>query len=75
MPSLTSIANNLLAQAKEIDAWVEAQGLSPVSFDDDILKDLPAHLQSARDDLINGGTDLANLARGQRLIQLTSPGM
>jgi hypothetical protein len=70
MASLTSIAQNLLAQAKIIDAWVKAEGLSPVSFDDDILKNLPTHLQGAREELINGGTDLTNLARGPESVSI-----
>ena len=64
MPSLTSIAEQLLAQAKQIDSYLESKKLSSPSFDIDSLKDLPAELQDVRNSLASGSNDLRDLARG-----------
>ncbi|KAK2593655.1 hypothetical protein QQS21_008659 [Conoideocrella luteorostrata] len=64
MPSLTSMAEAILAQAKKIDAYLEAQGSSYPSFEEDTLDELPDKLQNERWALANSANELKQLVRG-----------
>jgi hypothetical protein len=61
MGSLTAIAEQLLAQAKEIDAYVASKELPPLSIRHETLKNLPFDLQSTCDSLIDGTANLRAL--------------
>jgi len=64
MATFTSIAENLLAHAKELDAYVASKGLSLDTLDHATLTTLPAELKKSRDGLINGGAKIRRLAEG-----------
>ncbi|KAI2462841.1 O-methyltransferase-domain-containing protein [Annulohypoxylon bovei var. microspora] len=64
MPSLTSMAEGILARAKKLDAYLEAQNIAYPSFDDDTLDQLPNELQDERWALANDVNDLKQLSRG-----------
>ncbi|XXH01794.1 General amino acid permease [Hypoxylon texense] len=64
MPSLTSVAENILARAKKLDAYLEAQNIAYPSFDDDTLDQLPDELQDERWALANDVNELKQLSRG-----------
>lgn len=64
MPSLTSMAESILAQAKKLDAYLEAQNLACPSFDDDTLDQLPDELQDERWAFANDVNELKQLSRG-----------
>ncbi|KAI1275183.1 O-methyltransferase-domain-containing protein [Xylaria sp. FL0933] len=64
MPSLTSKAERILARAKKLDAYLEAQNIASPSFDDDTLDQLPDELQDERWALANEVHELKQLSRG-----------
>ena len=64
MPSLTSLAEQALAQAKRIDDYLESKNLPSPSFDHDVFGDLPAELQNVRSSLASVSNDLKGLTRG-----------
>ena len=64
MATLTSIAEQLLAHAKQIDAYTASEGLAPPSYRHDTLSNLPESLRSARDGIINGCATLRGLTEG-----------
>lgn len=63
MPFLTSIAESLLAKAKEIDSYLDSKSLTP-SYDYDVFRDMPTELRSVRNTLANDCNDLGNIMRG-----------
>lgn len=67
MPSLVSIAEELLAQAKKIDALLEKSGTPYPSFDHDTLETLPDDAQKLRRELADTSHTIRQLARGARL--------
>ncbi|KAK2760703.1 hypothetical protein FQN54_001938 [Arachnomyces sp. PD_36] len=67
MPSLVSLAEELLAQAKEIERTLEKNNLPPTSFDKDTLEQLPSEAQKLRWDLLDTSHEIRQLARGARL--------
>lgn len=64
MPTLTSMAEDLLAKAKQIDSYLESQNLPSPSYRHDVFEALPAELQKTRASLVNDSNELKNLARG-----------
>ncbi|KAL8783231.1 MAG: hypothetical protein Q9213_004795 [Squamulea squamosa] len=66
MPTFTSMVEGLMTQAKQLDAFIDTNGLESPSFDQDYLATtkLPEELQSVRNTLINGANDLKKLAMG-----------
>ncbi|KAJ8124087.1 hypothetical protein ONZ43_g113 [Nemania bipapillata] len=64
MPSLTSMAESILARAKKLDAYLEAHNIAYPSFDDDTLGQLPDDLQDERWALANDASELKQLSRG-----------
>ena len=64
MASLTSLAEEILANAKRLDQHLLSQNLSPTSFDHDTLAHLPSELESTRKALINSTQTLKNLSQG-----------
>jgi hypothetical protein len=64
MPSLTSQAEAILAKAKKLDAYLEANNIPYASFDDDTLDQLPDQLQDERWSLANSTNELKKLVRG-----------
>ena len=62
------MVEDLLTQAKQLDAFIEDNGLKSPSFDYDYLADsptqLPEHLRAARNAMANGANDLKKLALG-----------
>ena len=64
MPSLTSLAEELVAQAKQIDKYLESKNLPSPSFDHDTLVDLPPDLQEVRTSLASVSHNLKALTRG-----------
>lgn len=64
MPSLTSVAEGILAQAKKLDAYLESNNIPYPSFDEDTLDKRPDKLQDDRWALANSSNELKKLARG-----------
>lgn len=66
MPTFTSLAEDLLARAKQLDAFLADNGIESPSFDKDTLADvdLPEELRSVRSALANGADELKKLAMG-----------
>ena len=64
MPTFTSIAEALLEKARQLDAYIEANGLPSPSFAHDSLASLPAELEETRTSLADGSNDLKKLAQG-----------
>lgn len=58
------MAESILAQAKKLDAYLEAQNLACPSFDDDTLDQLPDELQDERWAFANDVNELKQLSRG-----------
>lgn len=58
------MAEVLLAQAKQIDAYLESNHLPYPSFDSDVLADLPSELQNMRMSLANNSDELKKLTQG-----------
>lgn len=64
MPSLTELAEEILANAKRLDAHLDSRGLPSTSFEKDTLTDLPLDLGRTRDALIDSTQTLKRLALG-----------
>ena len=64
MPSLTSLAEEILINAKRLDEHLAAQKQPSPSFDHDAWIDLPPQLESARDALIDSTHTLKQLTQG-----------
>lgn len=64
MGSLTSLAEEILANAKRLDQYLSSQNLISTSFDHDSLGDLPPELESTRKALINSTQTLKQLSQG-----------
>lgn len=64
MPSLTSLAEEILANAKRLDEHLAAQKQPSPSFDHDALIDLSPQLESAKETLINSTHTLKLLTQG-----------
>lgn len=58
------MAERILARAKKLDAYLEAQNIAYPSFDDDTLDQLPNELQDERWALANDANELKQLSRG-----------
>lgn len=67
MPSLVSLAEELLAQAKRIDGLLEQHNIPHPSFDKDTLELLPDVAQKLRWDLLDTSHTFTQLLRGARL--------
>lgn len=63
---LTSIAEQLLADAKLLDAYAEANGLDAVDFSKESLSDLPLDMEKTRYSIIDRAQNLRRLAQGPR---------
>ena len=64
MPSLTSLAEEILANAKRLDEHLASQQQPSPSFDHDVLGNLSPQLEAARDTLIDSTHTLKQLAQG-----------
>lgn len=64
MGTLTSLAEEILANAKRLDQHLSSQHLIPTSFDHDSLADLPSELESTKKALINSTQTLKQLCQG-----------
>ena len=64
MPSLTSMAEASLVQAKRLDAYLESNNIPYPSFEEDTLDRLPDGLQDERWALANSSNELKKLVRG-----------
>ena len=67
MPSLVSLAEELLAQARKIDEALEQNGIPYPSFDHDTLETLPEDAQKLRKELSDTSHTIRQLVRGARL--------
>lgn len=61
MGTLTRMAEQLLEQARKVDAYLESQNCPPASFKEYHLDHIPAEVAQARDALINGCSDLRSM--------------
>ena len=64
MGFLTVLAEEALAEAKKLDAYLDSQNRPSTSFDEDTLTALPPDLVTARNALINKTHTLKRLALG-----------
>jgi hypothetical protein len=64
MPSLTELAEEILASAKCLDTYLDSKGLPSTSFQRDTLTDLPPDLERARNALVDSTQTLKRLALG-----------
>lgn len=64
MPSLTSLAEEILTNAKQLDEHLAAQNQPSPSFDHDALLNLSPQLESTRDALIDSAHTLKQLTQG-----------
>ena len=64
MPSLVSLAEDLLRAAKVLESHLADSSLPHPDWDNDLLTSLPPELQTQRNALINGADDLKQLAQG-----------
>ena len=64
MPSLTSLAEEILVIAKRLDEHLAAQNQPSPSFDHDTWINLSPQLESARDALIDSTHALKQLTQG-----------
>ena len=67
MPSLVSLAEELLAQAKKLDEILEQNNIPSTSFDKDTFELLPHEAQELRWDLLDASHNFKQLVRGARL--------
>ena len=67
MPSLTSLAEDSLALAKEVDESLKQNGIAYTDFGEDTLESLPENIQKLRWDLLDIAHDFRQLIRGARL--------
>lgn len=64
MPLLTAQAEEILAQAKRLDAYMLSNNLRPPSFEHDSLVDLPPEYEAVRCALVDSTHNLKRLAQG-----------
>ena len=64
MPSFTEYAEEILANAKLLDAHLNSVDSPLPSFDNDILTNLPLDMKEARSSIINATHMLKQLAQG-----------
>ncbi|KAL8838358.1 MAG: hypothetical protein Q9170_002165 [Blastenia crenularia] len=64
MVPLTSLAEDILASAKQLDKHLASKGLPSSSFDNDTLVDLPEDVEEVRNSLIDTTNTLKQLAQG-----------
>ena len=64
MPSLTSLAEEILINAKQLDEHLAAQNQPSPSFEHDALLTLSPQLESMRDTLIDSTHTLKQLTQG-----------
>ena len=64
MPTLTAKAEEILAQAKQIDAYICSNGLPPPSSDHDSLLSLPPQYETVRRAMVDSTHTLKRLAQG-----------
>ena len=62
--SLTSMVEGMLAQAKQIDAYLAEKNISTPTWEHDTLAELPVGLQDMRTTLSNDANNFAKLVRG-----------
>ncbi|KAL8946577.1 MAG: hypothetical protein Q9222_007050, partial [Ikaeria aurantiellina] len=65
MPSFTSLAEEALASARQLDEYLASKNLPPSSFETDTLTDLPPDLEIVRTNLIDTSQTLKQLAQGE----------
>ncbi|KAM3464086.1 hypothetical protein MY5147_009569 [Beauveria neobassiana] len=72
---LTSVAEQLLANAKLLDAYAEANGLDATTFSRDSLSELPLGMEEIRYFIIDQAQNIKRLAQGPRdlLFELLNP--
>jgi hypothetical protein len=63
---LTKLAEELLENSRQLDAYNESNGLKPASFDYESFIDLPNDVENRRKNVINLAQDLRRLAQGPR---------
>ncbi|KAL8980683.1 MAG: hypothetical protein Q9205_004301 [Flavoplaca limonia] len=64
MVSFTSLAEEILVSARQLDEHLASKDLVPSSFDQDTLVGLPKGIEAARDNVINTTQTLKQLALG-----------
>lgn len=64
MGSLTSLAEEILANAKRLDEDLSAHNLNAPNFDNDSLANLPPELESTRKALVDSSQTLKELSQG-----------
>ncbi|KAL9613198.1 MAG: hypothetical protein Q9204_008913, partial [Flavoplaca sp. TL-2023a] len=64
MVSFTSLAEEILVSARQLDEHLASKDLAPSSFDQDTLVGLPKGIEAARDNVINITQTLKQLALG-----------
>ena len=64
MPSLTALAEEVLANTKRLDAYLESKGLPYTDFQEDTLSNLPLDLETTRNALVDSAQTLKRLALG-----------
>lgn len=64
MSTLAARAEEILAQAKQLDTYIASSGLPHTSFAHDSLTELPAELERVRLDMVNSTQQLKRLAQG-----------
>ncbi|KAK8061611.1 S-adenosyl-L-methionine-dependent methyltransferase [Apiospora phragmitis] len=62
--SLTQLAGQLLERAKTLDAYIQNQGLPPVSFENDSLAELPLEPEEVCNSVVDLARDMKTLAQG-----------
>ena len=64
MGPLTSLAEEILENAKRLDQHLSSSNLEPASFDNDSLVAVPPELEATRKALINATQTLKQLSQG-----------
>ncbi|KAL6716938.1 hypothetical protein ACLMJK_004850 [Lecanora helva] len=64
MGSLTSLAEEILANARQLDQYLSHQQSESPSFDNDVLTALPPKIESIRNALVNSAQALKKLSQG-----------
>lgn len=64
MASFTEIAEGILANARRLDEFTASKGLTPSTFENHTLNDLPEEIEACRKDLVDATHTLKRLALG-----------
>jgi len=64
MPSLTEIAEGILAGAKRLDGYTSSKGLPFTSFANNTLSDLPDDIEDCRKALVDSTQEFKQLVHG-----------